>query len=373
MTGFSLRWVIKVGTRQNSGELGGTPNSKLETRNLTLTPHSWLIWLVSAVTLTIVARNPLVSGVMLLVAGVVYQRVRPRGIPLPLNWLRLGGVMLILPALFFTLSLHSGDTVILTLPTSWPLVGGSLTAEAGVLGASNGLLLLTLLALFAVFNRAVAPHDLIRLTPRAFHQLGLVVLIALTYVPETLAQWQRIREAQAIRGYEPQGWRDWRPLLLPLLITGLERAMDVAEAMVARGYGATTNKPQSVWRQAMLLVGLAAAFLGWLLYLAHNRWGWVLLAGGISLLLVLVWQAGQNVKTTRYQTSNWHPIHSFILIATLLPWLTLLWIPSTSLSYMPFPRLMLPLLQPVFTVSLLLFLAPLLNQIKPFSGIDEPD
>ena len=342
-------------TQGNSGEFGGTQSSALS-------PHSWFFWLVSAVALTILARNPLYSGLMLLLAGVLYTHVRPRGIPFPLNWVRLGGVMILLSALLFTLSLHSGDTVLVHLARPWPLIGGPLTAEAAVLGASNGLLLLTLLALFAVFNRAVAPSELLSLTPRALHQLGLVALIALTYVPETLAQWRRIREAQAIRGREPQGWRDWRPLLLPLLITGLERALEVAEAMVARGYGATVAKTHSAWRPMGLLVGLAAAFLGWLLYLAHNRWGWLLLASGVAMLLLLVWRAGQDVQVTRYQAIVWHPLNTLTIGAAFVPWLVVFWVSASSLPYTPFPRLTLPPFQPALGLSLLLFLTPVLRK-----------
>lgn len=340
-----------MGMKEKAGELVGT-------QPVLLTPHFWLIWLVSAVALTILARNPLYSGLMLLLAGILYPQVRPRGTPLPLNWLRLGGVMILLSTLFFTLSLHSGDTVLVRLPSQWPLIGGIWTGEAAALGASNGLLLLTLLALFAVFNRAVAPSELLSLTPRALHQLGLVALIALTYVPETVAQWQRIREAQAIRGREPQGWRDWRPLLLPLLITGLERALELAEAMVARGYGATVSQPHSAWRQVGMLVGLAAAFLGWLLYLAHNQWGWLLLASGVALLLWLVWQAGREVKITRYQVMVWGPFNTLTLLAALLPWLVLFWVAPASLPYTPFPRLAFPPFHPAFGLSLLLYLTP---------------
>ena len=83
------------------------------------------------------------------------------------------------------------------------------------------------------------------MAPRAFYDLGVVVLIALTYVPQTMQQWQRIREAQAIRGHRWRGVRDWQPLVIPLFIGGLERAMALAEAMVARGYGATARRQQN--------------------------------------------------------------------------------------------------------------------------------
>lgn len=323
-----------------------------------LTPHTWLIWLVAAAGVTMIARNPLYSLLILLIAILLYNQIPTRGIPFPFNWLTLGGIMLTLPTLFFALSLHSGDTVLIRLPATWPLLGGPITAEAAVLGASNGLLLLALLALFAVFNRAVSATDLLRLTPRALHHLGIVVLIALTYVPETLAQWRRIREAQAIRGYEPKGWQGWRPLLIPLLINGLERAMDVAEAMVARGYGATDDRPQSVGRQLVMVGGLAAAFLGWLLVFSAIRWGWFLLGLGALSLGWLVWYNGRQVRFTQYQAHFWHRRDTLIVGVILFPLIALFLIGSDALFYNPLPRLTWPLFQPFFGGLLLTFLAP---------------
>jgi energy-coupling factor transport system permease protein len=74
----------------------------------------------------------------------------------------------------------------MTLPENWWVIGGSLTLEAAVYGVISGLTLVTLLALFLAFNSAVPASELIRLTPRAFANIGLVVMIAVTYVPETM-------------------------------------------------------------------------------------------------------------------------------------------------------------------------------------------
>lgn len=327
-----------------------------------LAPHTWFFWLIAAAIVTMTARNPLYSLLMLLVAITLYHQIPARGSPMPFNWLSLGAMMLILPTFFYAISLHSGTTVFIRLPPHWPLLGGPITGEAAALGASNGLLLLTLLALFAVFNRAITASDLIRLTPRALHHLGIVVLIALTYVPETLAQWQRIREAQAIRGYEPKGWQGWRPLLVPLLINGLERAMDVAEAMVARGYGSTEDQPQSVWQQMVMAGGLAAAFVGWLLLFSDIGWGWILLMIGAAAAAWLLWYTGRRIKITRYQAITWGWRDALTIIMAGLPLLGLLVIGTSQLLYVPFPSLTWPLFNPIFGASLLFFLAPWFTQ-----------
>src|SRR4030065_1354430 len=89
---------------------------------------------------------------------------------------------------------------------------------------------------FMLLNLALPVRDLLRLIRRAFFPVAVVTSIAVTYLPTTLRQFQQIREAQAVRGHQVRSLRDWLPLLMPLLVGGLEHAMQLAEAMTARGF-----------------------------------------------------------------------------------------------------------------------------------------
>jgi energy-coupling factor transport system permease protein len=203
--------------------------------------RSWTVWLLAMAVMTMLTRNPVYTLLLLLVARVVGSVcAQPTAVGLKLPLFRIG--VHCAPALHALqhLSVHIGETVLARLPAAWPYIGGPLTLEGAVYGAMNGLILLTLLVIFSSFNQIVPTGDLIRLAPPALRDLSVVILIAITYLPETSRQLQRIREAQAVRGHQLRGVRDWPPLVLPLLISGLERAMGVAEAMVARGYGATS-------------------------------------------------------------------------------------------------------------------------------------
>src|SRR4030043_448637 len=99
-----------------------------------------------------------------------------------------------------------------------------------------------MVASFTVLNLALPVRDLISLIPRAFFPVAVVTSIAVTYLPTTLRQLRQIREAQAVRGHQVRSLRDWLPLLMPLLVGGLEHAMQMAEAMTARGFAS----PRSV-------------------------------------------------------------------------------------------------------------------------------
>ena len=80
-----------------------------------------------------------------------------------------------------------------------------------------------------------------------------------------------------MRGNRMQGLRSWLPLFLPLLVGGIERSLQLAEAMTARGFAAGENVDN--WQpRAWGVAGLAAIVAGWLLQLVWRQplWGGVL-------------------------------------------------------------------------------------------------
>lgn len=324
--------------------------------------RAWLVWLTAVVVIIMTTRNPLYLILLLVVTQAVSTNFPPPAFQLPLG--RFALVILSFSAIFNALSIHVGQTVLFRLPVNWPLIGGNVTLEAAVFGLINGLLLLTLLALFLTFNQVVAAGDLIRLTPRALYDLGLVMLIAITYVPETIQQLQRIRDAQAIRGHQLQGWRDWRPVAIPLLVGGLERAMNLAEAMVARGYGATRNEGQPLWVRLGLAFGLAAGLAGWLLTFWLAWLGWSLLLLGLAIMGLVLWQQGQRVQVTRYRPNRWSARETLVVITAVLPLLLIFipspFVPADALFYTTYPSLTLPPFNPWVGLSLALYALPAL-------------
>lgn len=322
--------------------------------------RAWIAWAGAASVLAMLTRNPLYALLLILVARLVDAACgRPeRGIALP--WARLALAVLLLSALFNGLFVHTGETVLGRLPESWPLVGGIITLEALVYGLTTGLVLLALLAIFVAFNHIVPVSDLVRLAPRAFHDLGVVMLVAVTYVPETVRHLSQVREAQAIRGHQIRGLRDWQPLLVPLLVGGMERAMGLAEAMVARGYGAAANRDQQPGMLLGLAVGLSLTLAGWLLALWRGAAGWLLFAAGALLLVGLLWRQGRAVAHTQYRPHPWQPADTAIALASLLALALALWQGESLTGYTPYPLVHLPPLSPIVGGALLLLALPAL-------------
>lgn len=316
----------------------------------TFDARAWVIWLLVGGFLAIYSSNPLYLVLLLVTSRIVEYACAPQ---IPGVWRlpfwRVSLVILVFSTLFNLLTAHVGRTVLTTLPPQWPLVGGPLTLEAAVYGFLSGLRLVTILSFFLAFNAIVPVSELAGLTPRALHELGLVMLIAITYVPETARQFQRIRDAQAIRGHQIDGVRAWRPIVIPLLVSGLERALNLAETMVARGYGSTTYVKMPLRARLLFLVGLVLALGGALRLAWGGADGWLLVGLGVLAVAWAYRGLSQLTPRTRYRPRRWSPADTFVVIGAIVPLLPLIPLPGldglrpTSLVYLPYPQLTLPL------------------------------
>ena len=165
-----------------------------------------------------------------LVAGLVLISIRAItgiliGVP------RLGNVLFTLPRI--------------QLPSWLPgiRIGGDVTWERLSSSLHEGLIIATVIALFGAANSVTSPHKLLRILPSRIYQLGVTLTIATSVFPQLISSISRIRQAQFLRsGRKPSIAR----IAIPLLEESLARAVHLAEAMEARGFG--QSKSQSRYR-----------------------------------------------------------------------------------------------------------------------------
>ena len=129
----------------------------------------------------------------------------------------------------------------------------------------EGLRLGALLTVFGTFNSVADPFRVLKLAPRRWHESALAAALALSIAPRTIASVERVREAQRMRGIDIGRWSGLPSLAVPVLATGMDEAMTLAESMDARGHGRGTRtryRPDR-WSPAATAVtaiaGLAAA------------------------------------------------------------------------------------------------------------------
>jgi energy-coupling factor transport system permease protein len=309
-------------------------------------------------------RNPLHLLLILLCIAMVNgalgaKRELPRA---PVSPVRFALFVVPLSALFNGLTAHFGDTVLVRLPAGLPILGGPVTLEALIFGMINGLVLSGIFAAFTLFSQALSVRALIRLIPRAFYPVAVVVSIGVTFVPVTMRQFQQIREAQAIRGHRLRSLRDWVPLFIPLLIGGLERALQLAEAMTARGFASAGQAGESTVARIAIVLGLVALLSGWLLRLVWGRelLGWGLLLLGVTLILGSLWILGRQIPRTAYRSWPWTKWDSVAVLgaAAVVAAFSVPGFAQPSFYYYPYPALSLPGFDPRMGVALLGLLGP---------------
>jgi energy-coupling factor transport system permease protein len=330
-------------------------------------PWVWVAWLGTVLVMLSITRNPLYLMIILLCiifVGLALQKTGAESIR-PFSLWKIAIWIIFFTTAFNALTSHYGQTVLFTIPGNLPLISGNFTLEAIVYGATNGLILIGMLASFMVLNMALPVRDLISLVPRAFFPVAVVTSIAVTYLPTTLRQFQQVREAQAVRGHQMRSLRDWLPLLMPLLVGGMEHAMQLAEAMTARGFassGPAAGRRQIYPRIAMLL-GVVVLSAGWLMQLSLVSWrGWLWIGAGAILIVGALWSLGRHSHRTTYHRSPWSWMDWISLgISGLLLALCLLPLPGLShesLNYNPYPNLTMPPFEPVIGVAMMGLLIP---------------
>lgn len=352
-------------------------------------PWAWVGWLIAILVILTITRNPLYLVLILISVLFVGLSLRKTGsgIPRPISLWKLAGWIIVLATGFNALTSHYGATVLFAIPGKLPLISGRVTLEAMIYGATNGLVLTGMLASFTVLNLALPVRDLISLIPRAFFPMAVVTSISVTYLPTTLRQFQQIREAQAVRGHQMRSLRDWLPLLMPLLVGGLEHAMQLAEAMTARGFASTRPMSSSsqVYPRSGMLLGLVLLALGWILQLGGvGVSGLVMILLGALLILGGLWYLGRQSPRTVYHRQAWRwqdwlalAVAAIVVCVCTLP---LPGLNQQTLYYEPYPVLSLPAFSPWLGLAMLGLLIPGImelyknkNDAMKFEGKKEED
>jgi energy-coupling factor transport system permease protein len=115
---------------------------------------------------------------------------------------------------------------------------------------STVLRLVMLMTAFSVFFLTVHPDDfalaLVKL--RIPYEFAFAFSMAVRYVPTIATETETIRDAQMSRGLELergnllQKVRNYIPILIPIIVSSIRRALQVAESLESRAFGSTTER-----------------------------------------------------------------------------------------------------------------------------------
>lgn len=282
-----------------------------------LHPGAWWLWAIGLAAAASRTQNPVPLLLLVAVAGLVVAARRTEA-----PWGRSYGAFLKLALLIIVIRVlfqallstgAQGPTVLFTLP-SLPMpdssglkLGGQVTLEAVLRATYEGLQLGVILCCVGAANALGSARRLLRSVPGALYEIGVAAVIALTFAPQLVTDAQRIRAAHRLRGRRTRGVRALARLAMPVLEGALDRSVELAAAMDARGYGRTTDAERVSRRLTALLVfgGLLGVLVGVYGLLDASAASWL----GLPMLLVgaVLAAAGIAVGGRRTGRSTYRP------------------------------------------------------------------
>lgn len=299
---------------------GHALRAPVATRSNAVPAGAWWLWALGLATAASRTTNPLLLGLLVGVAGYV---VAARRTDAP--WARSYGafvklgLFVVAVRVVFSVLLGSsvpGTHTLFALPEvplpDWAQgvrIGGRVTGEQLVFALYDGAKLATLLICVGAANSLANPARLLKSLPGALYEVGVAVVVAMTFAPNMVADVARLRTARRLRGRPSGGIGAVLQIGLPVVEGALERSVAVAASMDARGYGRTAQVPPAVRRTTHLLtlgglLGVCAGTYG-LLASQGAVHGLPLLLAGLAAALAGLRLGGRRSVRTRYRPDHW--------------------------------------------------------------------
>jgi energy-coupling factor transport system permease protein len=329
--------------------------------------RAWLTWGIAVMAPALIARNPLV--LLELLAIVMSIRLICVGRERIAGWsvfLRIAVFLVAIGIVFNILTVHSGDRVLVVIPSGWPVIGGKVTLNALAYGAVSGLALVILVVTGVTLASLLRWTELTRIVPRSLTPVAVAGSVAWAFLPRMASTLREIRDVNLIRGKPIRGSRDLLPLLVPLLASGLDRAVTTSEALEARGFGVTAGKaePSRTWTRWLLAGGLVLMLLGAYGVVAHASIPWAVTGvAGLTGIGFAMRCLGDGKATTRYRVMRRTVRDRIVVAASVAAMAGFIWrlaaVPE-CLRFDPYPSLAAPLVDLPAMLFLALLIVPAL-------------
>lgn len=308
----------------------------------------------------LMGRNPFASITVLLLVVVVRESL-PMDARRGWGWIvRLGVVFALLSVVFNLLTVRAGDRVIGTIPEWIPILGGNLTSNSMIFGFLSGLAVLILILVGITLSAVLDWSAMLRMMPQSLMGVGVAGSVAFSFFPQMIRTYHEIVDAQAIRGNELRGVRDYLELAPLLLAGGIERAVTMSELLESRGFGGTSISNRGRWTSMAPAGGLALVCVAAYLFAVGSSPIAVAIGStGIVLLIVTVRSTrADTVRRTKYRSLVWRWTDWVVVIGAGFAIAAILLVDPDAIRYEPYPTLSWPVANIPLTIGLLGLLAP---------------
>jgi energy-coupling factor transport system permease protein len=208
---------------------------------------SWWLWSITlAITSIRTQNNIFIFALILLYIVVVNQRRNTQNWANPFKLtLQLALVAMVIRLIFAVLiGTPLPGEVLFSLPRlqlpEWLAgirVGGDVTKERMLLVFTESMKFAIVLIAFGAASALSSPVQIIKSISGRVYLFGVVLIIAVSVLPQIVQSFNRVLAARRMRGLAKLSVKNFRSVITPVLEESLERALDLSAAMESRGFG----------------------------------------------------------------------------------------------------------------------------------------
>ncbi len=116
-------------------------------------------------------------------------------------------------------------------------IGGDVTKERTLLVFTESMKFAIVLIAFGAASALSSPIQIIKSISGRVYLFGVVLVIAVSVLPQIVQSFNRVLAARRMRGLAKLSVNNFRSVITPVLEESLERALDLSAAMESRGFG----------------------------------------------------------------------------------------------------------------------------------------
>ncbi len=281
---------------------------------------AWWLWAILMAAIAAGTTNPIyLFSIILVVLLVVKYRKSDAPWSKSIKGFIYLGILIVVIRTFLVIITPDifGDYVLFTLPEiqlpsifAGIKIGGAIKANTLYFAFKQGLRFATILICIGAAQSLASPYRLLKSVPAALYEIGLSIIVAMTFAPQLAQDAKRVREAQFLRGRKIKGIKSFAKTIVPILEGAMERALNLASSMDSRGYGRKvhqTKMKKNLTNIFMLmgLLGIIFGLSGLLGVFSQTNIGFLNLFLGLFFAIFALWFAGKNASRTKYRADKW--------------------------------------------------------------------
>jgi energy-coupling factor transport system permease protein len=208
---------------------------------------SWWLWSITLAMVSIRTQNNyFIFASILLFIVVVQQRRNTENWANPFKLtLQLALVAMVIRMIFAVLiGTPLPGEILFSLPQlqlpEWLAgirIGGDVTKERMLLVFTESMKFAIVLIAFGAASALSSPIQIIKSISGRVYLFGVVLVIAVSVLPQIVQSFNRVLAARRMRGLAKLSVSNFRSVITPVLEESLERALDLSAAMESRGFG----------------------------------------------------------------------------------------------------------------------------------------